>query len=590
MMMKRTKVAGVLVAFVVSLAAPSAAPVTASPATPERTGLHGHGEQPELPAPPRPDRKPLPPPQKKYSADAGGTTSPSAASSAKTASMPDNGAKGSNSKMATLVLYDSTGPWSWLGEAYGVQTANLVSHSSRYTLRPVATYTAGLLGSYTSVVYVGSTFDEQLPAAFLTDVLATTKPVLWMNYNIWQLAQASPDFVGRFGFSYSFFDFGAKTTVTYKATTLQRDPLAADSGLLAVEVTDPAKAAVLATASGDGGSLPWAVRSGNLTYVAEVPFSYVGSADRYLAVADLISATVDPQQTDERRALARIEDVGPDTDPADIRAIADYLSSQKVPFTMAVYARYEDPNGVNSGGVPTTITLKERPQLVEALKYAKKKNGTILLHGYTHQFGSAPNPYDGTSGNDFEFFTAHVDANDRVIYDGPVPGDSRAWATDRIKAGAKGIEDAGLGKPTIFEPPHYAASAVDYQAIASLYSTRYDRGLYFAGWCPGGACGTGTPDYSRIYGQFFPYLVRDIYGSAVVPESIGNIEPEAYNHHPARFPADLIASARALSVVRGGVASFYYHPYLGTAYLKELVPGIKQLGYKFVAAGDVAGG
>ena len=32
--------------------------------------------------------------------------------------------------------------------------------------------------------------------------------------------------------------------------------------------------------------MPWAIRSGNLTYLGEIPFSYVGHGDRYLAAAD----------------------------------------------------------------------------------------------------------------------------------------------------------------------------------------------------------------------------------------------------------------------------------------------------------------
>ena len=30
--------------------------------------------------------------------------------------------------MTALVLYDTTGQWGWLGEIYGIMTANLVSH------------------------------------------------------------------------------------------------------------------------------------------------------------------------------------------------------------------------------------------------------------------------------------------------------------------------------------------------------------------------------------------------------------------------------------------------------------------------------
>jgi hypothetical protein len=37
-----------------------------------------------------------------------------------------------------------------------------------------------------------------------------------------------------------------------------------------------------------------------------------------------------------------------------------------------------------------------------------------------------------------------------------------------------------------------------------------------------------------------------------------------FNNHPPRLPADIFASADRNLVVRDGMASFFYHPYLGT--------------------------
>src|SRR3954454_18275944 len=102
------------------------------------------------------------------------------------------------------------------------------------------------------------------------------------------------------------------------------------------------------------------------------------------------------------RGLVRIEDVGPDADPAELRAVADYLYAEKVPFSVAVYPRYRDPKGVQNGGKAQDYTLVQKPKVVAALKYMKQRGGTLLMHGYTHQFGSVANPYDGESANDFE--------------------------------------------------------------------------------------------------------------------------------------------------------------------------------------------
>jgi uncharacterized protein YdaL len=489
-----------------------------------------------------------------------------------------NAAPGGDAAKKTLVLYDNTGPYAWLGEVYAQQMANLVSHFNAWTAHPVGSYQAGELASYNSVVYVGSTYDEPLPVAFLDDVTSTTKEVLWIYDNIWQLTARDPNFVANRGFTWKQFDFSQVAEVSYKNTPLTRDTRNG-SGIMDHVIYDPAKVTTVGEAvRPDGTRFPWAVRSGNLTYVGEIPFSYVTHDDRYLAFADMLFDTLGAANPARKRALVRIEDVGPDADPAELRAIADYLYAQKVPFSVAVYPRYRDPLGVANRSIfNRDYTLALRPKVVSALKYMQSRGGTLLMHGYTHQYGSVKNPYDGQSANDFEFYRAHVDANDSVIYDGPVAEDSTTWMNGRMTSAANAFKTAGLAVPTIFEFPHYAGSAIDYKAVNARFGKRYDRGLYFPGHFSGKAI-----DYTRLTGQFFPYTVRDVYGSAIVPENIGNVEPEAFNNHPPRFPADLLASAQRNMVVRDSVASFFYHPYLGTGYLQQTVSGLKGLGYTFV--------
>jgi uncharacterized protein YdaL len=484
----------------------------------------------------------------------------------------------------TLVLYDTTGPYGWLGEVYATQTANLSSRFGSWGATPVAKYKAGDLNAYTAVIYLGSTYDEPLPDAFLTDVMATTKPVTWVYDNIWQLAKKD-GFTAKYGFASGTFDLATVTEVGYKGKKLTRST-DNKAGIMNLVVSDTAKVKTLASAvRADGTSFPWAVRSGNLTYVGEIPFSYVTHDDRYLIFADLLFDSLGSTAAERHRALIRIEDVGPDADPEQLKAVADFLAAEKVPFSVAVYPRFRDPKGLQNSGKAQDYTLASRPKVVAALKYMQSKGGTLLMHGYTHQYGAVANPYDGISANDFEFYMAHVDASDSVIYDGPVAEDSAAWAASRMVASGAIFVATGLGAPKIFEFPHYAASPADYQAVHSLFGKRYDRGLYFPG-----VLSAGKYDYARQFGQFFPYPVRDVYGSVVVPENIGNVEIEAFNNHPVRLPADLIASAERNLVVRDGVASCFYHAYLGTDHLKDLVAGIKKLGYSFVSAESMLNG
>jgi uncharacterized protein YdaL len=482
----------------------------------------------------------------------------------------------------TLILYDTTGPWGWLGEQYAMQTANLVSHFGSWQAHPVATYTAGEMAAYQAVVYVGSTYDEPVPTAFLTDVLAGSRPVVWMYDNIWQLTAQSPTFTTTYGWNWAQFDFSTVGQVVYKNTTLTRYA-ANGAGIMSYATVDTTKATVLAEAvRADGTRFPWALRSNNLTYVGEIPYAYTDMTDRYLAMSDIFFDVLAPGTPTRHRALVRIEDVGPDADPAELRNVADYLRSVNVPFSVAVYPRYRDPNGVYNNGTPVDVTLADKPDVVSALQYMVSRGGTLLMHGYTHQYSNIANPYSGVSGDDFEFFRAHISADDYVIYDGPVAEDSQAWATGRMTSSAAAFNAVGFPAPTVFEFPHYAGSAADYNAVHALFPKRYDRGLYFRNQLAGGPI-----DYTKFGGQFFPYAVTDVYGTYIIPENIGNVEPEPLNHNPARFPDDLINAASKNLVVRDGFASFFYHPYLGRPYLRETVRGLLRLGYTFVPAGTV---
>ncbi|WP_445548199.1 DUF2334 domain-containing protein, partial [Frankia sp. CiP1_Cm_nod1] len=482
----------------------------------------------------------------------------------------------------TLVLYDTTGPWGWLGEQYAIQTANLVSRFGTWTAHPVSSYTAGEQNSYAAVIYIGSTYDEQVPTAFLTDVLAKTRPVIWIYDNIWQLTAQDPNFTTNYGWNWSAFDTSSVGKVSYKGTDLTRYA-ANGSGILNYSTVNPAVATVVAEAvRADGSRFPWAVRSNNLTYIGEIPYSYADATDRYLVLADLLFDLLAPQTTQRHRALVRIEDVGPDADPDELRDIADYLHNENIPFSIAVYPRYVDANGTYNNGVPQDYTLASRPDVVSALQYAVQRGGSLIVHGWTHQYSNVANPYSGASADDFEFFRAHIDAQNNVIYDGPVPGDSQSWAAGRLNNAKAGFTAAGFTAPNVFEFPHYAGSAADYKAAAQKFPRRYDRGLYFRNQLAGGAI-----DSTKYAGQFFPYPVTDVYGSFVIPENIGNIEPEPFNNHPARLPADLIGAAQKNLVIRDGFASFFYHPYLGLGYLEDVVEGVRGLGYTFVSANSL---
>ena len=169
-----------------------------------------------------------------------------------------------------------------------------------------------------------------------------------------------------------------------------------------------------------------------------------------------------------------------------------------------------------------------------------------------------------------------------VVQEGPLPEDSQSWATSRVLTGRALFPLAGLDTPTVFETPHYSASAADYRGFAGVYPTRYERELFFGGLLnPAGSA-------THVYGQFFPYSVTDVYGSLVLPENLGNYEPITYNNTPPRTSADIVANAAANQVVTESVASLFFHPDYPLSELQSIVTGVQGLGYTFVPATQLA--
>lgn len=619
-------VAGLLLAGTVVLSGPAGAQPAASQGKPARAS-HARTSLLTLPAPPRPPAgRPHQPgttagghpapvaPGASSRSTAATTTSTASATAVAAAVVPPATARtfGAVGPASTLVLYDSTGAYGWLGELYALGGGTLATHFGRVTAEPVTDYVAGQVADFTATVYFGSTYDEALPAALLADLRTTDKPVIWSGFNVWQLSGATGTntnaaFQAKYGWdaATSYIDTAdAVTSVAYHGQTFTRNA-ANQGGVLAPNILDATKVSVLAQggcsdSSGaatpctgaPGGTLPWAVRSANLTYVGEIPLSYISESDRYVIYADLLFPALAPAATPSHRGLVRLEDVNPTSDPATLRAFADYLSSQGVPFSVGVIPVYTDPNGAYNGGTAEKITLARAPAVVSALKYMQSKGGTLIQHGGTHQYSNVANPYNAVTADDFEFyrsrcsttssapytFTAPCANTDYVVLLGALPNDSVASASRKVTTGQAQLVKAGLAKPTIFETPHYSATAADYAGMQKTYRTRYERELFF-----GGQLTTGTADTSRVFGQFFPYVVNDIYGTKVLPENLGNYEPVTSNNNPPRLPAQIVYNAQVNLAVTQGVASFFFHPDYPLAQLQQTVAGIKGLGYTFVA-------
>jgi uncharacterized protein YdaL len=418
---------------------------------------------------------------------------------------------------------------------------NLLGHFElRGELIRLADYQRGQLSHYRAAFYIGSVASTVVPRGFLTDVRSSKQPFCWLGLHLNQLL-ASSDAQHHFGLRYDRA-YRAGWRVRYKDALFPPDNLN-------LSIVEPAGggARVVATAVQSGNvTQPYVLNRSRFWYFADNPFSAAQEGTRYLVFCDLLHDILEIDHASQSAALVRMEDVSAEADPDDLTAVANVLSRRHVPFQIATIPLYRNPtNNVE-------MRLSDRPKVVAAIHYMIDRGGTPVMHGWSHQ-------YHGSTGDDYEFWDG--------IKNAPIAGDSEEEMTKRL--------DAGLGElfanrlfPVAFETPHYAASPIDYRAMQRRFTLFNERTM-------------PTPNMGSI--QYFPYPVIDEFGRYVVSENLGYLPVEKPD------PKVVIENARLMRVVRDGVPSFYFHPFLDAKLLDQVLRGITDLGYRFVSLREFRG-
>ncbi len=443
-----------------------------------------------------------------------------------------------------IVIHDSLpGPLP-SGQVSGYNIIDLLGHFGlKGSLVSLEEYKPGDINHYRFAFVLA--IDERVvtyPPSLLSDIRSTSVPVFWIEGHLGELL-ADPKFVDKLGFKLSHPGMvGNFDSVSYKGQSL---PLpASEPVVLPVQILDNSKVQVIAPAvKKDGSSLPYIVRSGSFWYCADSPFSYSVEGDRYLVFCDVLHDFFKIPHQEERKALLRIEDVTIEEDPAVLRSLADYLYDRHVPFQISLVPIFKDP------AEKEEVYLSDRPEFVRAIRYMVSKGGLVVMHGDTHQ-------YHGKSGDDYEFWDE--------VSDKPIQGDSRALVEQKLEQGLEECFKNGI-YPVTWETPHYMASTVDYQTFARYFNSSYDR----------------VASVNRAEsGHFMPYPTVDRFGRFIIPECLGFVPIDKPD------PDLIVKNASNLQVVRDGVASFFFHPFLDRAYLEKALDGIEALGYRFVSIGD----
>lgn len=258
----------------------------------------------------------------------------------------------------------------------------------------------------------------------------------------------------------------------------------------------------------------------------------------------------------QHKIYLRLEDIHPKTDPDTLLEIAKYLKKEHVPYMAVVIPEYTNQK------TKQTLHLADSPKLVKTLQYMQANGGSIVLHGYKHQYRSQE------TGEGFEYWDVK---NDRPILQRPndkITSDSitkeglayeHQYILNSIRQGVQQLVAHKL-YPLAFEAPHYAMSQMGYDILAKHFSTYI------------GQAQLTDKTWKSVYAPLSESQPRFLKGMTLLPETLGYMEQ---------------GNPRALSVMKqtaldyekysGSYLSCFYHPYLGVDTLKKVVTMLKAL-------------
>lgn len=537
------------------------------------------------------------------------------------------------------IFYDKSGEHAALARSYGLMITNLLGHFPHYQqiIGPVSLYKKGDLQKCKASFYIGLDKEASLPSEFLSDYSSTTQTVVWLGNNFWQLGNVFENTFGYRKYEFAGLDTNHLTPAPENKPSFFRDVLykgevfrkynvwmkdkkdVLDGAFEMIKLSEKTsnKSRVLAEArhSFSGEVIPWALQAGRKFYLAEIPLSYFHEADRYFVFADLLFDFLEEKpRHNAKYAFIRLEDIGPMEDLQYLEEAMEIFNRHKVSPHFNLYPIFKDPlntePSLNGSGL---LRMEDAPNFSAAIQRHIKSGAVIIWHGVTHQYSDIKNPWSGASGDDYEFWDAKRNA--------PIAEDSISYVLTKLEDGFKSLKSQNI-EPKLWVIPHYEASALDNVIFGQLFSWMVSRGVYIDNQISGLKSkfdkpiefsmrsavnsvnrkeffeGLSVKANSEIrFGQIFPYeLYGDIYRQHVIPEDLGNVEPELTDQVEFIRTVDtILEDAKRNLVLRDVWASAFYHPFLldpkmnpanrepaKPKDLERLIIGFKELGYNFI--------
>lgn len=524
------------------------------------------------------------------------------------------------------VFYDSSAdPMYKFGRTHGLMLLNLLGHFPEYQqiIGPIELYKKGYLDRCHASFYVGSVYNNTLPADFLADFKTTSKQVVWMGFNFWQLGTDFESIFGYKDYIFTTLDYTNRSTdgkpgffrdILYKGEVFPKfsiwsaasppasmippanppAPAPAPPAQTLITAFEVAKLSnktlqvseVLAETrhSFTNEVIPWAIKANNKFYVVESPFTFIHEADRYFVFADLIFDFLKAQpKHNAKNAVLRLEDIHALVELNYLNEAVNIVKANGAIPHISIIPIFKDPFfSVQRESQKTEIRMEEVPAFVSLVQRYKAEGAVFIWHGITHQYNQVLNPFTAASGDDYEFWD--------FTKNSPVAEDSVSFVLDKFDNGFSSLKQFSIA-PKVWLSPHYHSSALDNVMFGQIFSWMIGRGVYFDSKIKGlknsgdlkslqfdlnnSATAQNRRNFFadlqvsvvpelKQFGQLYPYeIYGNIYGQNIIPENLGNVQPYLSNQVVnTRNVARILEDAKRNLVLRDVWASVFYHPFL----------------------------
>ncbi|MBY1925640.1 polysaccharide deacetylase family protein [Clostridioides difficile] len=437
-----------------------------------------------------------------------------------------------------LIIYDSKRETAYNRDILNIMRTLLGRFSSDIELLKLSNYDGEINKNYYSHIFIlgineNSYNNDKNTKNLISSLNSYKGTICWLGYGIENLLEHKKynlDYVGK---------TNNIVSVNYRGKSYNLD----EHYVFNIVESKDTSNKVIGSINDTLNKYPYIINDKNLFYVSKLDLDGV----LFYIFCDSLNDIFNIKTFDKGRIFVRIEDVHAFREPKNLVEIADYLSSKNIPFTIALIPAYVNPKNHK------VITLSESPEIVKAIKYMQDKGGTVILHGYTHQYKK-----EEVSGEGYEFWDGKKDE--------PLKENMKIFVKDRVLNGLRVCIENGI-YPLAFEAPHYAMESEGYKELKKYFSTYM---------------GQHQNNDKKFSTNTYPYIIRDTEEFNIfIPENLGYIDPED------KFTFQNIKeNLNKLSIVRGFSGGFFFHSYLNIEYLKNTIEYLEKQNIEFMNLRD----